>query len=184
MVKIIFALIFFISCNKIALSKDVNFNIGLSSIYTNIDDPSYSFVNKYETIENINFSVGVAKSFDKVNIAFQTNRLGNSFSKRTVIDKKTQKILQSNSKITADTLLIGYRFNRIIPAITFSNVELEKLLYYNNILQGKSSNHSILYGLNLSYLITKNISSSIFYIMPNKEFYLKDSFGLGINYIF
>ena len=137
MIKIIFALIFFISCNKIALAKNVNFSIGLSSIYTNVDDPNYSFVDKYETIERINFNVGLTTIFD-----------------------------------------------RIIPAITLSNIKSEKLLYYKNILQGQRNNYVILYGLNLSYFFTKNINSSIFYIMPNKELHLKDSFGFGINYIF
>ena len=184
MIKIIFALIFFISCNKIALAKNVNFSIGLSSIYTNVDDPNYSFVDKYETIERINFNVGLTTIFDKINITAQTNRLVNSFSKRTIIDRKTQNILQSKTKITADTLLIGYRFNRIIPAITLSNIKSEKLLYYKNILRAQRNNYVILYGLNLSYFFTKNINSSIFYIMPNKELHLKDSFGFGINYIF
>ena len=184
MIKIIFTLIFFISYNKILYAKNFNVNLGLSTFYTNIKDPNYSFVNKYENVGDVNFSFGVGKTFDKISLSLQTNRLGNRFIKRSVIDNKTQKTLQSNSKVNVDTLLIGYRFNRIVPAIMVSNVELEKLLYYNNILQGKSKQNTILTGLNLAYLITKNISSSVFYILPNTKIYLKDSFGLGINYIF
>jgi outer membrane protein W len=110
--------------------------------------------------------------------------LGNDFVKRAVIDNKTQKTLQNHSKLTADTLLIGYRYKRIVPAMFLSNIKLEKLIYYNDNLQGKSKQNTILTGLNFAYFITKNISSSIFYIMPNKKIYLRDSFGLGINYIF
>ena len=184
MIKIIFTLIFFLSYNKILYAKNFNVNLGLSTFYTNIKDPNYSFVNKYENVGDVNFSFGVGKTFDKINITLQTNRLGNRFVKRAVINNKTQKTLQSNSKLTADTLLVGYRYKRIVPALMVSNIKLEKSLYYNNILQGKSKQHTILTGLNLAYLITKNISSSVFYIMPNKKIYLKDSFGLGINYIF
>ena len=184
MIKIIFTLIFFLSYNKILYAKNFNVNLGLSTFYTNIKDPNYSFVNKYESVGNVNFSAGITKTFDKISLTLQTNRLGNRFIKRAVINNKTQKTLQNHLKLTADTLLVGYRYKRIVPAIMVSNIKLEKSLYYNNILQGKSKQHTILTGLNLAYLITKNISSSIFYIMPNKEFYLKDSFGLGINYIF
>lgn len=184
MIKIIFTLIFFLSYNKILYAKNFNVNLGLSTFYTNIKDPNYSFVNKYESVGNVNFSAGITKTFDKISLTLQTNRLNNRFIKRSVIDNKTQKTLQNHLKLTADTLLVGYRYKRIVPAIMISHIELEKLLYYNGILQGKSKQHTILTGLNLAYLITKNISSSVFYIMPNKKIYLKDSFGLGINYIF
>jgi len=184
MIKIIFTLIFFLSYNKILYAKNFNVNLGLSTFYTNIKDPNYSFVNKYESLENINFSAGITKTFDKINLTLQTNRLGNNFVKRAVIDNKTHKTLQNHSKLTADTLLVGYRYKRIVPAMFLSNIKLEKLLYYNDNLQGKSKQNTILSGLNFAYFFTKNISSSIFYIMPNKKIYLRDSFGLGINYIF
>jgi len=183
MIRIILIL-FFILYSKILFAKNVNFTIGLSSIYTNINDPNFSFVNKYESLEKINFTTGITKNFDKIYIGLNTNRLGNSFYKRTVIYNKTGQIFQNKSRITADTLLVGYRYKRIIPAVVFSNVKLEKLLYYNNVLQAKKNNNTILFGLNLSYIINKNINSFIFYIMPNKELYLKNSFGFGINYIF
>lgn len=184
MIKIIFTLIFFLSYNKILYAKNFNFNLGLSTFYTNIKDPNYSFVNKYESVGNVNFSAGITKTFDKINITLQTNRLGNHYVKRAVINNKTGKTLQNHSKLTADTLLIGYRYKRIIPAFIVSNIKLEKSLYYNSIFQGKSKQNTTLTGLNLAYFITKNINSSIFYIMPNKKIYLKNSFGLGINYIF
>lgn len=184
MIKIIFTLIFFLSYNKILYAKNFNVNLGLSTFYANIKDPKYSFVNKYESVGNVNFSAGITKTFDKISLTLQTNRLGNRFIKRTVINNKTQKTLQNHSKLTADTLLVGYRYKRIVPALMLSNIKLEKSLYYNGILQGKSKQNTIITGLNLAYFITKNISSSVFYIMPNKKIYLKDSFGLGINYIF
>jgi len=184
MIKLIFTLIFFLLYNKILYAKNFNVNLGLSTFYANIKDPRYTFVNKYESVGNVNFSAGITKTFDKINITLQTNRLGNHYVKRAVINNKTGKTLQNHSKLTADTLLVGYRYKRIVTAMFLSNIKLEKSLYYNNILQNKSKQNTILTGLNLAYFITKNISSSVFYIMPNKKIYLKDSFGLGINYIF
>lgn len=173
----------------ILLAKDFNFNIGTSIIYANINDPKYNFVNEYETLKNPiksikSLTTGITKTFDKVNITIQTNRFINFPITRMVIDKKTGINLQNKSKIINDTILIGYRFNRIVPSLLISNTKLEKSLYYKGNFQGKQTNHTILYGVNLLYLLSRNTNTSLFYIAPNKEINLESAIGLGINYLF
>ena len=176
------------SCN-IVLAKDFSFNIGVSAIYANINDPKYDFVDKYETVKNPfnsikSINTGITKSFNNLNITIQTNRLINSALTRNVVDKQTGITLQNKSKITSDTLLVGYRFGRFVPALLVSNTKLEKSLYYKNKFQGNQTNHAILYGLNFGYLLSKNTNVSLIYIAPNKELNLESAIGLGFNYLF
>jgi hypothetical protein len=186
---ILTSFISFLSSYDILLAKDFSFNLGVSAIYANINDPKYDFVNEYETVKNplnsiksINF--GITKSFDNLNITIQTNRFINFPLTRNVVDKKTGIALQNKSKINSDTLLIGYRFGRFVPALLVSNTKLEKSLYYKGNFQGKQTNYAILYGLNFGYLLSRNTNASLIYISPNKELNLESAIGLGFNYLF
>lgn len=186
---ILISFISLLSSYDLLLAKDFSFNVGVSAIYANINDPKYDFVNEYETIKDPlnsikSITTGITKTFDKVNITIQTNRFINFPITRTVIDKRTGINLQNKSKITNDTIFIGYRFNRVVPSLLVSNTKLEKSLYYKGNFQGKQTNHTILYGVNLSYLLSRNTNASLFYIAPNKEINLESAIGLGINYLF
>lgn len=158
--------------------------LGTSAIYANINDPRYEFVKEYE-IAAKSLTVGYSKAFyNNINLSIQTNRLYNPTATRSVIDTKTGVTLQNKSKLTTDNLLIGYRFGRFIPAVIVSNIKLDKTLYYKGNFQGKETNHAIVYGLNLGYMLTRHVNTSFIYIAPNKELYLESAFGIGINYLF
>jgi hypothetical protein len=186
---ILISFISLLSSCDIVLAKDFSFNVGVSAIYANINDPKYDFADKYETVKNPlksikSINTGITKSFDNLNITIQTNRLINSALTRNVVDKNTRIALQNKSKITNDTLLVGYRFGRFVPAVLVSNTKLEKSLYYKGNFQGKQTNHAILYGLNFGYLLSRNTNASLIYIAPNKELNLESAIGLGFNYLF
>jgi len=174
---------------KSLFAKDFSVSIGISTIYANVNDPRYDFVNEYESAKDPlnltkSINVGITKSFDKLNITIQTNRLINLPLTRSVVDKRTGVTLQNKSKIINDTLLIGYRFGRFIPSLLASNAKLNKSLYYKGNFQAKQTNHAILYGVNLGYLLSRNTNVSLIYIAPNKELNLESAFGFGFNYLF
>lgn len=165
-------------------SAVANFYIGTSCFYAKINDKNYNFVKEFET-NKLPINIGYSKSFkNNIVISAQTNRILNSSNERSVVDKRTGILLLNKSKLSADNLSIGYRINRIIPSFVISNLELDKKLYYKDNLVGSRINHSIVYGLNINYILTKNINTSIVYISPNKELDLEGALGVGINYLF
>jgi len=186
---ILISFISLLSSCDILLAKDFSFNVGVSAIYANINDPKYDFINEYETVKDPlnsikSINTGITKSFDNLNFTIQTNRLINLPLTRSIIDKRTGVTLQNKSKIISDTLIIGYRFGRFVPALLVSNTKLDKSLYYKGNFQGKQTNHAILYGLNFGYLLSRNTNASLIYIAPNKELNLESAIGLGFNYLF
>jgi len=186
---ILISFISLLSSCDILLAKDFSFNVGVSAIYANINDPKYDFINEYETVKDPlnsikSINTGITKSFDNLNFTIQTNRLINLPLTRSIIDKRTGVTLQNKSKIISDTLIIGYRFGRFVPALLVSNTKLDKSLYYKGNFQGKQTNHAILYGLNFGYLLSRNTNASLIYITPNKELNLESAIGLGFNYLF
>jgi len=181
----------FLLCNcNFLLANNVKLNIGVSYSYANINDPKYDFINKYETIKNPtdqfkSISIGLSKFYsNNFNWSISTNRLFNSEIKRSVKRKSDNLIFQNKTKTTIDSLLLGYRIKRFNPSLIIANVEINKSLYYQNLLVGYENKHSILSGLNLSYFTTKNFVPSFSYILPNKELHLKSVFSLNFNYIF
>ncbi len=189
--KILFKLIFIILLiypGKL-LANDLKFYLSISSIYTNINDPNYKFINNKEIIKDPlnsikSLNAGLSKQFDNgLNLSIQTNRFVNFPITRSVINNQGV-ILQNKSKLTSDTLLIGYKIKRFIPSLLISNSKLDKSLYYQNKFQGNQVNHSIITGININYFLTKNIQSSFIYIAPNKEFNLESGLGLGLTYVF
>lgn len=168
----------------ISYPANAGFYIGTSYIYANINDKNYNFVDEFET-NRLPFNLGYSKSFkNNIVISAQTNRILNSENRRSVVDRKTGILLFNKSKLTADNLSIGYRIKRIIPTFVVSNLESSKKLYYKDYIVGSKINHSIVYGLNINYIFTKNINTSIVYIAPNKKLNLEGAFGIGINYLF
>lgn len=168
------------SCNQ----AFAGLTLGTSAIYANINDPNYDFVKEHE-IAAKSLTIGYSKSFsNNISLAIQTNRLYNPASTRSVISKSTGATLRNTSKLTTDNFLVGYRFGRFIPAFVVSNVKLDKSLYYKGAFQGSQTNHAIVYGLNLGYMLTRHLNTSFIYIAPNKELYLESAFGIGINYLF
>lgn len=172
-------------------AKDFYFNVGLSSIYTKINDPNYEYISDYEQIKNPfkdslkSFNLGVSKSFsNNLTISLNTNRLFSKEVKRTVRSKRNGAILLNRTRIKVDTFQIGKRFRRWLPMLFISNVEVDKSLWNDSRYLGRQINHTFLYGVNVHYFILKDVSASLGYIMPNRELYLDSGFFTTINYYF
>ena len=157
------------------------FNIGTSVLYVDIKDPKYPYIDNYEPrLQGIN--VGYNHNIEGLDISISTNRLLNKASKRNV--DCSGQVCTSVSKITYDSLQIGYMINRFIPAIFIANANLDKSLYYNDKIVGRASNNFIAYGFSTTYILNKNITTSLNIIMPNQEIHLKKGLSLSINYHF
>lgn len=163
-------------------------HIGTSLSYLKINDPDYKFVNEYESINSPEItSLTFGQSFEfenKVVLDLTTNCLFNKSTSRSVISTTNNLTFLNKTKVTTDIISIGKRFKRVVPMIFVSNTKVDKELYYNNNLVGSAINHAWLYGINATYYITKEVSSSIFYIAPNDEMDLEGGLGIGFNYNF
>ena len=176
------------NCTKIAY---YNSHIGVGVLHTEINDPNYDFVNENEQLENPKQQIrsvafGHSIEFDnKISLTATTNRLFNKDSSRAVRNKQSGVTFLNKTKITYDSLSIGKRvYKRYIPYIFLANTKIDKKLYYNDVFVGEEIKHAILYGFNLTTYLTKEISVTSNYIMPNNEFDLKYGVGLTINYNF
>jgi hypothetical protein len=157
------------------------FNVGTSVLYADIKDPKYPYLDNYEPkLQGIN--VGYNHNIEGLDISISTNRLLNKASRRNV--SCSGQVCTSVSKMTYDSLQIGYMINRFIPAIFIANTNLDKSLYYNDKIVGRARNSFIAYGFGTTYILNKNITTSMNIIMPNQEVHLKKGVSLSINYHF
>lgn len=181
----IFLLLF---CDRV-IAKDLTFNIGASILYANISDPKFKLVDEYDVIRNPfktigSLNTGITKSFDKINITLQTNRLINFPVVRLIADKKTGAVYHNKTRLFNDTILVGYRINRFVPSLFASKIRLSRALYYKGDFRGKKITDTFLYGVNFGYLLTKKTNVSLMYIAPQKDINLDSAFGLTFNYLF
>ena len=178
----------FIILPSISFAKNIKFNIGLSYLYANINDKNYDYVDKYESAESLkdqSFNVGASTFFENnINISLSTNRFLENPVKRTVLRKRDKLQFLNKTKTTIDSISIGYKIKRFNPAVILANVKMQKSLYYKDNLVGKSSNTTIVGGINLGYFVTKNIMASASYILPNRELDLESAFAINLNYLF
>lgn len=123
-------------------------------------------------------SGGYFTTFKNITASIQTNRISNFVQKDFVKSKQNGKAYELKSRLTADSLSIGYKFGKINPALVLSNVRLERTLNSRKI------NHSLIYSLNVNYFFNKNISISTAIVSPNKELGLTSAGLLSINYFF
>lgn len=184
-------LILIILLPSVALSRDYSYNIGITSIYNNINEPGYQYVNEYEQIKNPvkdslkSVSVGVSKNLKKnyvINIT--TNRLYSKETKRTTKHKRTNTALTSRSRVRADTLQFGKRYGRFLLMSSWTNLKINKSLWNNGNFLGRKINHTFVFGNNVTYFFNKNISGSFLCLFPNKEINLEFGCGVGLNYNF
>jgi hypothetical protein len=163
-------------------------HIGTSFIYSNINDDNYEFVNKYEEIKNPSFSglnYGFTTEYKKLVIDISSNRLTNLDISRSVIHNKTRQTFLNKTKTTFDSLSIGTKFyDRIVGSVFLANTKINKRIYQDRSLLGKEVKHSILYGINFNYFVTRETSVSVLAIAPDQEFNLKFSLGFGVNFYF
>lgn len=178
----------FILLPSISFANNIKYNIGVSYLYANINDKNYDYVDKYESAESLkdqSFNIGASTFFkNNINVSLSTNRLLENPVRRAVIRKKDKLQFLNKTKTTIDSISIGYKIKRFNPSIVLANVKMQKSLYYKDNLVGKSSNATILGGVNLGYFITKNIIASTSYILPNQELDLESAFVINLNYLF
>ena len=123
-------------------------------------------------------SAGYFTTFKNITTSVQTNRISNFVQKDFVKSKQNGKVYELKSRLTADSISLGYRFGRFNPAFVVSNVRLERTLGDRKI------NHAFIYSLNVNYFFNKNISISTAIVSPNKELGLTSAGLLSINYFF
>lgn len=185
--KLITIILFtFISINK-AYSLDFHPLIGISSFYTNINDPNFHYTDKFNPIDAATINVGLSLNQNNIILGITTNRLShhlNNTSQRKVKNNKNGREYQNLTKTQTDSAYIGYQIKRFQPTIFITNANIEKSLYQNDTILSKTRQTAILYGVSLGYFLTKNIEALVIYIAPNKELYLESGFGAGINFIF
>lgn len=160
--------------------------IGISSIYTDINDPNFRYTDKFNFAKALSINLGASLSYNNFIVGAATNRLSRRLlntSEREVKDKNNYKF-QSLTEYATDSVFIGYQIKRFQPALFLTNARIEKSLYKNDTLLIKTRQNAILYGASLGYFLTRNIQANLIYIAPNKELYLESGFGLGLNYIF
>lgn len=123
-------------------------------------------------------SAGYFTNFKNITGTIQTNRISNFVQKDFVKNKQNGKAYELKSRLTADSMSIGYKFGKFNPAFAISNVRLEKTLETRKI------NHALIYSLNLNYFFGKNVSVATALVAPNRELGLTSAGLLSLNYFF
>jgi len=149
--------------------------VAISTNYLNIDD-SYKRTN---SIGKPTLSYGYNYIYKPVVISATTNRLFNQASDQEV--SKNGLSFLTKTRITADTLLIGYA-SRVSPFVFITNAGVDKSLYRDNKLLGRTKQYALLYGGGINYVYDKSFTFSTAIIAPNKELDLK--YGLNFSIIY
>lgn len=167
--KLIFILILFTS------PAYAGFQVGVSTNYLNIND-DYEHNNSFSK-PSLNYGYNyIHKPFI---ITATTNRLFNQVNKQKI--RKNGLTFESKTKITVDTLSVGYQINRFIPFVFLTNAGVEKSLYRDRLL-GKTDQYSILGGLGSTFIYNKDFNFNASLIAPNKEQGLEYGVNFSINY--
>jgi len=166
---ILIILLFFFAKNSFA-----NTYLSVGAVYQKQNDKSFYLKEKILPTA----SIGYFTDIKNLNAAIQTNRISNFVNKEFVQNKKDGKAYELKSRLTSDTVSIGYKFGKFNPAIFISNVKLEKTITKRKI------NHGIIFGLNLNYFYAKNIAVATAIVAPNDELGLTVAGLLSLNYFF
>lgn len=185
----IIALMVYVSSCVPLLAATYKTNIGLSYMYANINDKDFDYVNKYEMVKSPkdqlgSLTLGFSAFYDNVNITISSNRLLNNDIKRTVKRKSDGLIFHTKTKTIIDSLNVGYNIQRFNPGLVLANVAMSKHLFYQGDQAGYLNKHAIVGGFSLGYFITRHLTPSIIYILPNSELGLESAFSININYLF
>lgn len=143
-------------------------------VYQKSHDKSFYLQKKVSPI----LSAGYFTTFKNITASVQTNRISNFVQKDYVKSKQNGKAYELKSRLTADSVSLGYKFGKINPALVLSNVRLERTLNSRKI------NHSLIYSLNVNYFFNKNISVATALVAPNRELGLTSAGLISLNYFF
>ena len=149
--------------------------VAVSANYLNIND-AYTRTN---SLGKPAISYGYNYIYKPLVISATTNRLFNQASEQQV-SKKGVSFL-TKTRITADTLLVGYA-GRISPFGFITNAGVDKSLYRDNKLLGRTKQYALLYGGGINYVYDKSFTFSAAVIAPNKELDLKYGLNFGVIY--
>lgn len=165
----LFFLLFFLTKNSLAspyLSGGV--------LYQKHYDKSFYLQEKISPT----LSAGYFTNFKNITGTIQTNRISNFVQKDFVKNKQNGKAYEIKSRLTADSMSIGYKFGKFNPTFAISNVRLEKTIDKRKI------NYALIYSLNINYFFNKNTSMATAIIAPNKELGLTSAGLISFNYYF
>lgn len=143
-------------------------------MYQKSHDKSFHLQEKVSPV----LSAGYFTIFKNITANVQTNRISNFVQKDFVKSKQNCKAYELKSRLTADSMSIGYKFGKFNPAFAISNVRLEKTL------DSRKINHALIYSLNVNYFFAKNVSVATALVAPNRELGLTSAGLLSINYFF
>jgi len=161
----------------ISTSAQAKFMLTASNIYSQFKDKNY----KIPSQNTPSLSYGFFQNIKNTPISFSvsTNRLIQIQNKVFIERKLDGKLATLKTKNTTDAFNLNYRFKKHLFGTTLANVRSQRKI--NSI---KSINHAILYGLNYSYLLKKDLLISFTVIAPNKELNLKGAGIASINLLF
>ena len=165
----LFFLLFFLTKNSLA-----NPYLSGGVLYQKHYDKSFYLQEKVSPT----LSAGYFTNFKNITATIQTNRISNLVQKDFVKNKRNGKAYELKSRLTADSMSIGYKFGKFNPAFAISNVRLEKTLEKRKI------NHALIYSLNVNYFFAKNISVATALVAPNRELGLTSAGLISLNYFF
>jgi hypothetical protein len=151
------------------------FMLTASNTYSQFKDKNY----KIPSENTQSLSYGLSYNINKIRISVQSNRYLERNNKTYAVRKIDNKSTILKSKLTTDVLSAGYRVNRNIFGASIINVESKR-----KIDNYRKNNYSILYGINYSYILKKDILITLSLIAPNKELNLKGAGIVGINLLF
>jgi hypothetical protein len=166
---ILIFLLFFFAKNSFA-----NPYLSVGAVYQKQNDKSFYLKEKILPTA----SIGYFTNIKNLTATIQTNRISNFSNKEFIKNKIDGKAYELKSRLTADTVSIGYKFGKFNPAFFISNVKLEKTITKRKI------NHALIYGLNLNYFCGKNIAVATAIVAPNDELGLAIAGLLSLNYFF
>jgi len=159
----------------ISVPAQAKFMLTASNSYAQFKDKNY----KIPTINTQSLNYGLIYNLNRFTISIQTNRLLERTNKTFVIRKYDNQLTVLKTKYTNDTLGLGYRVDRNIFSGLLMNIESRKYIDKKH-----KNNHSILYGINYSYILKKDVLISLSLIAPNKELNLKGAGIASINLLF
>lgn len=160
-----------------ALPAQAKFMLSASNIYTQSSNKNYNISS--QNTQGISYGYFQNIKNTPISLSVSTNRLIQIENKAFIERKFDGKLATLKTKNTTDSFNLNYRIKRHLFGTTFANVRSQRKI--NSI---KSINHAILYGLNYSYLLKKDLLISFMLIAPNKELNLKSAGVFGINFLF
>lgn len=168
--QIIFLLLYFLCA-----TAEAKFILSGSEIYSQYENKDL----KIPTSTTRSFSYGLFQKYNNTTFSLLTNRLVEIENKVFVQKKSNNQFMILKSKYRVDTFNVGYQINNQIYGISLSNAKVRR--EFNST---ETKQNVILYGINYSFPLKKDILLTFTLIAPNKKISLKGAGIFGINLIF